>query len=94
MEKILIPQDTKSVEVDINQYPFNGQVSLEAPHEGTWRGTAYAVPKAVINENRIGIILDDFKEDLSTSLILTSPNGTKFNITVDDEGTLTSTPIN
>lgn len=60
MEKILIPNDTKSVEIDISQYPFNGQVSMESPHKGTWYGTMYAVPKAVINENRMGMLLNQY----------------------------------
>jgi hypothetical protein len=41
----------------------------------------------------MGIILDDLKEEISTSLILKSPNGTKFNITVNDDGTLSTTQI-
>ena len=60
MEKILIPRDTKSVEIDISQYPFNGQVSMESPHHSNWFGAMYAVPKAVINENRMTTLLNQY----------------------------------
>ena len=94
MDKIKISTKT-TLELNLNEYPYNGQFGLIETGASYSQTTVkvYAIPKSVINEKRMEMILDDLKEEISTSLILKSPNGTKFNITVNDDGTLSATQI-
>lgn len=98
MEPIIVNNGSESPdflqEIKIKEAPFFDNLVVHSnDYYGDYYIYASAVPEAVINENRIGILLDDLKEEISTSLILKSPNGTKFNITVNDDGTLSTTQI-
>jgi hypothetical protein len=62
---------------------------------------AFFVGNGTSNNNRSNAMKIDWNGDTTfagsveaTSIILTSPNGKKFKITVNDEGTLTSTKVN
>jgi hypothetical protein len=98
MEPIIINNTKESLDfneiLDIAAEPFCGSLVIHSDdYKGYYNVYVDAVPKSIINENRMQFILDDLKEEISTSLILKSPNGTKFNITVNDDGTLSTTQI-
>ena len=57
------------------------------------RSTAFSVGASSTNINT-DVNISEGHNLVANNIILTSPNGTKYRITVNDEGTLTSTKVN